>query len=60
MIDGTITDIAKLEFYSDNGIIIPTEINYVLKWRLIPGSIGKQYIKEAPTGFFMGDLDEDC
>lgn len=58
MENSTILDITKLQFYADNGIIIPTTISYVLKWRLIPGTIGKQYISEAPNGFFIGDLDE--
>lgn len=60
MENSTIVDITKLQFYTDTGIIIPTEISYVLKWRLIPGTIGKQYINEAPSGFFIGDLDENC
>lgn len=54
---GTINDITNLKFYTAKGYEIPMKKSYVLTWEFIPGRIAKQYMKVAPTGYFIADID---
>lgn len=55
MDNGNITDLNNLKFYSDSGVEIYAEKQYVITWRL--SSVDGKYCLAAPTGYIMSDVN---
>ena len=51
---GNITDLNNLKFYSDSGVEIYAEKQYVITWRL--SSVDGRYCMTAPSGYIMADV----
>lgn len=54
MVTGKITDLNNLKFYSDSGVELYMEKQYVITWRL--SSVDSVYCVNTPAGYVMSDV----